>query len=206
MQDLNIAKELLRIKAIFLNLENPFTWSSGIKSPIYCDNRLILSDVKARKIIEYELANLIKKYYPDVQMLIGTATAGIAHAAIVADILDIPMGYVRASNKGHGRKNIIEGNLPPNTKVVVIEDLISTGNSAINVCDVISKHDGDVLGIASIFNYELQKSIDNLSAANLSNYSLCTFDDIIEQAISENYIKSSDNIKLQEFKQRLDAE
>ncbi len=205
MNYLQIAKELLRIKAVFLNLENPFIWASGIKSPIYCDNRLILSDVAARKIVEQELANLIKKHYPDVQMIIGTATAGIPHAAIVADILDLPMGYVRASNKSHGRKNIIEGHLPPHTKVVVIEDLISTASSAINVCDVINENGGKVLGIASIFNYELKKSTDNLSASKLTNYSLCTFDDIIEQAIAEQYIKDNDKKYLLEFKQTLDS-
>ncbi len=204
MKNVMVAKELLRIKAVFLNIKNPFTWSSGIKSPIYCDNRLILSDVEARKVVEKALANLIKKQYPDVQMVIGTATAGISHAAIVADILDIPMGYVRASNKSHGRRNIIEGKLSPSTKVVVIEDLISTGTSAINVCNVIKENGGEVLGIASIFNYELKKSVDNLLEAKVTNYSLCTFDDIIGQAIAENYIKLNNKECLLQFKKNLD--
>ena len=158
-----IAKDLLSIQAVFLKPDDPFTWASGIKSPIYCDNRLTLSAPSVRKNVEDGLAEIVKEYYPDAEMLMGTSTAGIAHAAITATILDMPMGYVRSGHKDHGRQNQIEGKLEKGTKVVVIEDLISTGGSVIEVVDVLREAGAEVLGIASIFTYGLQKGIDRLA-------------------------------------------
>ncbi len=200
MQTNKVATELLRIKAVFLSPDEPFTWASGIKSPIYCDNRLVLSDVKARKVVEAGLAELIKEKYPDVEMIMGTATAGIAHAALVAELLGLPMGYVRSSNKAHGRQNVIEGKMEKGTKVVVVEDLISTAGSAIEVCQKLKESGAEVLGIASIFTYGMAKSKDNLAKVALVNHSLCRFDDIIESAIAENYIKMEDKEKLLSFR------
>jgi orotate phosphoribosyltransferase len=195
-----IAKDLLSIKAVFLKPEDPFTWASGIKSPIYCDNRLTLSAPAVRKNVEAGLAEIVKEYYPEAETLMGTSTAGIAHAAITATILDMPMGYVRSGHKDHGRQNQIEGKLEPGTKVVVIEDLISTGGSVLEVVDVLREAGAEVLGIASIFTYGLQKGIDRLAEANVKNVSLSNFDVLAEVAAKEGYITDSDIKKLLAFR------
>lgn len=195
-----IAKDLLSIKAVFLKPEDPFTWASGIKSPIYCDNRLTLSAPAVRKNVEAGLAEIVKEYYPEAETLMGTSTAGIAHAAITATILDMPMGYVRSGHKDHGRQNQIEGKLEPGTKVVVIEDLISTGGSVLEVVDVLREAGAEVLGIASIFTYGLQKGIDRLAEANVKNVSLSNFDVLAEVAAKEGYISESDIKKLLAFR------
>ena len=194
-----IAKDLLSIQAVFLKPDDPFTWASGIKSPIYCDNRLTLSAPSVRKNVEDGLAEIVKEYYPDAEMLMGTSTAGIAHAAITATILDMPMGYVRSGHKDHGRQNQIEGKLEKGTKVVVIEDLISTGGSVIEVVDVLREAGAEVLGIASIFTYGLQKGIDRLAAANVKNVSLSNADVLVKVAADEGYIKENDLKKLNAF-------
>ena len=194
-----IAKDLLSIQAVFLKPDDPFTWASGIKSPIYCDNRLTLSAPSVRKNVEDGLAEIVKEYYPDAEMLMGTSTAGIAHAAITATILDMPMGYVRSGHKDHGRQNQIEGKLEKGTKVVVIEDLISTGGSVIEVVDVLREAGAEVLGIASIFTYGLQKGIDRLAAANVNNVSLSNADVLVKVAADEGYIKENDIKKLNAF-------
>lgn len=194
-----IAKDLLSIQAVFLKPDDPFTWASGIKSPIYCDNRLTLSAPSVRKNVEDGLAEIVKEYYPDAEMLMGTSTAGIAHAAITATILDMPMGYVRSGHKDHGRQNQIEGKLEKGTKVVVIEDLISTGGSVIEVVDVLREAGAEVLGIASIFTYGLQKGIDGLAAANVKNVSLSNADVLVKVAADEGYIKENDIKKLNAF-------
>ncbi len=195
-----IAKDLLSIKAVFLKPEDPFTWASGIKSPIYCDNRLTLSAPAVRKNVEAGLAEIVKEYYPEAETLMGTSTAGIAHAAITATILDMPMGYVRSGHKDHGRQNQIEGKLELGTKVVVIEDLISTGGSVLEVVDVLREAGAEVLGIASIFTYGLQKGIDRLAEANVKNVSLSNFDVLAEVAAKEGYISDSDIKKLLAFR------
>lgn len=195
-----IAKELLSIEAIFLKPEDPFTWASGIKSPIYCDNRLTLTAPEVRTKVENGLAKVIKENYPEVEVLMGTSTAGIAHAAITANILGLPMGYVRGSNKDHGRKNQIEGRLQKGQKVVVIEDLISTGGSVIDVVNVLRDAGAEVLGIASIFSYNMKKSQENLEAANVKNISLSNFDIMVEVAVEESYIKAEDKEKLIAFR------
>ena len=194
-----IAKDLLSIQAVFLKPDDPFTWASGIKSPIYCDNRLTLSAPSVRKNVEDGLAEIVKEYYPDAEMLMGTSTARIAHAAITATILDMPMGYVRSGHKDHGRQNQIEGKLEKGTKVVVIEDLISTGGSVIEVVDVLREAGAEVLGIASIFTYGLQKGIDRLAAANVKNVSLSNADVLVKVAADEGYIKENDIKKLNAF-------
>ncbi len=195
-----VASELLRIKAVFLRPDEPFTWASGIKSPIYCDNRLILSDVKARDYIEKAFSELIKKDFPEVDVIVGTATAGIAHAAIIADILNLPMAYVRASNKEHGRQNLIEGKIEAGQKVVVIEDLISTAGSSIKVCDNLKEAGAKVLGIASIFTYKMQKAKDNLESQNIVSHSLCDLDSLVEQAVEEKYINDEDKGNILKFR------
>lgn len=194
-----IAKDLLSIKAVFLKPDDPFTWASGIKSPIYCDNRLTLSDVEVRTDVEQGLAELIDKNYPEAEMLMGTSTAGIAHAAITATILDLPMGYVRSGAKDHGRQNQIEGKLEKGTKVVVVEDLISTGGSVIEVVDVLREAGAEVLGIVSIFTYGLKKGIERLSEANITNISLSNADVLTKVAAEEGYIKENDIKKLNAF-------
>lgn len=194
-----IAKDLLSIKAVFLKPQDPFTWASGIKSPIYCDNRLTLSFPKVRSDVENGLAEAVKKYYPDADVLIGTSTAGIAHAAITATILDMPMGYVRSGHKDHGRQNQIEGKLEKGQKVVVIEDLISTGGSVLEVVDVLREAGAEVLGIISIFTYGLQKGIDRLAAANVENHSLSDFGTLVKVAAEEGYIKPEEVDKLHAF-------
>ena len=183
-----VAANLLRIKAVFLSPEKPFTWASGIKSPIYCDNRLILSDPEARKVVEEAIAATVAREYPEAEALMGTSTAGIAHAAIAAWILNKPMGYVRGSAKDHGRNNRIEGRLEPGTKVVVIEDLISTAGSSIDVVDALREAGAEVLGVVSIFTYGMQKGLDRLAAANVKNTSLSNLDALLEVAVKENYI------------------
>lgn len=195
-----IAKDLLSIEAIFLKPEDPFTWASGIKSPIYCDNRLTLTAPEVRTRVEDGLAEVIKKYYPEAEVLMGTSTAGIAHAAITADKLNLPMGYVRGSSKDHGRKNQIEGRLEKGQKVVVIEDLISTGGSVIDVVNVLREAGAEVLGIASIFTYNMTKSKQRLEEANVKNISLSNFDVMVEVAAEEGYIKNEDIERLIAFR------
>ncbi len=194
-----IAKDLLSIKAVFLKPDDPFTWASGIKSPIYCDNRLTLSDIAVRCDVEQGLAELIDKNYPEAEMLMGTSTAGIAHAAITATILDLPMGYVRSGAKDHGRQNQIEGKLEKGTKVVVVEDLISTGGSVIEVVDVLRDAGAEVLGIVSIFTYGLKKGTDRLMEANVKNISLSNAETLTRVAAEEGYIKDEDIKKLNAF-------
>ena len=183
-----IARQLLGIKAVFLRPEQPFTWASGIKSPIYCDNRLILTAPEARKVVEQSIADKVKEKFPEVEALMGTSTAGIAHAAIAATILDLPMGYVRGEAKTHGRNNKIEGRLEPGTKVVVIEDLISTGGSAIDVVEALREAGAEVLGIVSIFTYGMKKGLERLAAAGVINYSLSNLDALVEVAAEDGYI------------------
>ena len=195
-----IAKDLLKIKAVFFRPEEPFTWASGIKSPVYCDNRLILTAPEARKDVENGLATIIKENYPEVEVLMGTSTAGIAHAAITAEIMGLPMGYVRGSSKDHGRQNRIEGKLEAGQKVVVVEDLISTGGSVIDVVDALREAGAEVLGIASIFTYGMQKGLDRLAAANVKNVSLTDFDCIAEVAAEEGYIAEEDIARLIKFR------
>lgn len=195
-----IAKDLLFIKAVFFRPEEPFIWASGIKSPVYCDNRLTLTAPEVRLDIEEGLAEVIRENYPDAQVLMGTATAGIAHAAITAHILGLPMGYVRSGAKDHGRKNQIEGRLEKGQKVVVIEDLISTGGSVIETVNVLREAGADVLGVASIFTYGMQKGLDRMAAADLKNISLTNFDVIAQVAAEEGYIKSEDIDRLIAFR------
>lgn len=195
-----IAKRLLEIKAVFLSPDEPFTWASGIKSPIYCDNRLTLSYPEIRTEIETAIAETVKAKYPEAQALAGTSTAGIPHAAIAAHILGMPMAYVRASAKDHGRNNKIEGRLEKGTKVVVIEDLISTGGSVIDVVNALREAEVEVLGIVSIFTYGLAKGIERLKEANVENTSLSNYDALVEVAVESGYIKESDVKKLQAFR------
>ena len=183
-----IARELLSIRAVFLRPDDPFTWASGIKSPIYCDNRLILSAPSARVVVEQAIADTVKAEYPEAQMLMGTSTAGIAHAAIAASILGMPMGYVRGEAKTHGRNNRIEGRMEPGTKVVVIEDLISTGGSAIEVVEALREAGAEVLGIVSIFTYGMKKGLERLAAAQVRNVSLSNLDALVEVAVEMGYI------------------
>ena len=183
-----IAEELLSIGAVFLRPEEPFTWASGIKSPIYCDNGLTLSAPSVREKIEQGLANLVREHFPECQMLMGTSTAGIAHAAITATILDLPMGYVRGEAKSHGRTNRIEGRMDKGTKVVVVEDLISTGGSAIEVVNALREEGAEVLGIVSIFTYGMKKGLERISAARTVNYSLSNLDALVEVAASKGII------------------
>ena len=183
-----IAKELLSINAVFLRPEQPFTWASGIKSPIYCDNRLILTAPRVREQVEAGLAELVKQHFPECEVLMGTSTAGIAHAAIVATILDLPMGYVRSGAKDHGRANRIEGKLEAGQKVVVVEDLISTGGSCIEVVEALREAGADVLGVVSIFTYGMKRGEERIAAANTVNYSLSNLDALVEVAAEEGYI------------------
>lgn len=198
-----IAKQLLSINAVFLRPDDPFTWASGIKSPIYCDNRLILSAPAARSIVEQAIADVVKKHYPQVEMLMGTSTAGIAHAAIAASIMGLPMGYVRAEAKTHGRNNKIEGKMDAGTKVVVIEDLISTGGSVIDVVEALREAGAQVLGIVSIFTYGLAKGVGRLAAANVENHSLSNLDTLVEVAVEENYITAEQKEKVLNFRNSL---
>ena len=195
-----IAEDLLKIKAVFLRPNEPFTWASGIKSPIYCDNRLTLSDTQVRDDVENGLATLIREHYPQAEVLMGTSTAGIAHAAITATILDLPMGYVRSGAKDHGRGNQIEGKLLPGQKVVVVEDLISTGGSCIEVVNVLREAGADVLGIVSIFTYGMKKGLERLAAAEVKNVSLCDLDTLVEVAAEKAYIEPADKHRLIQFR------
>ena len=195
-----IARDLLKIKAVFFRPEEPFTWASGIKSPVYCDNRLTLTAPEVRTDVENGLARLIGEEYPSVEVLMGTSTAGIAHAAITAHIMGLPMGYVRSGAKDHGRQNQIEGRLEPGQKVVVVEDLISTGGSVLEVVDVLRQAGAEVLGIVSIFTYGMQKGLDRLAAANVKNVSLTNFDIIAEEAAKEGYIRPEDISRLIRFR------
>ena len=195
-----VAKSLLSIGAVFFRPWEPFTWASGIKSPVYCDNRLILTAPEVRNIVETSIAETVKAKYPECEVLMGTSTAGIAHAAIAAHILGLPMGYVRSGNKDHGRGNRIEGKLEAGQKVVVIEDLISTGGSVIEVVEALREAGADVLGIVSIFTYGMQKGLDRLAAANIENTSLTNFDVIADVAAEENYIHRDDIERLIAFR------
>lgn len=196
----DIAKGLLSIKAVFLKPDDPFTWASGIKSPIYCDNRLTLSYPEVRSMIEHAIAEKVQALYPEAEALFGTSTAGIAHAAIAADILGKPMGYVRGSAKDHGRKNQIEGRLEKGEKVVVIEDLISTGGSVLDCVNPLREAGAEVLGIVSIFTYGMQKGLDRLAAADVENHSLCDLDALVKVAVEENYIKPEDEARILRFR------
>lgn len=195
-----IAKDLLKIKAVFFRPEEPFTWASGIKSPIYCDNRLTLTAPEVRNDVENAIAEVVKEKYPEAEVLMGTSTAGIAHAAIVGHLLNMPMGYVRSGAKDHGRQNQIEGRLEPGQKVVVIEDLISTGGSVIEVVEALREAGAEVLGIVSIFTYGMKKSVDRLAAANVENTSITNFDVIAQVAAEEGYIKVEDIDRLITFR------
>ena len=195
-----IAKDLLKIKAVFFRPDEPFTWASGIKSPVYCDNRLTLTAPEVRNDVENGLAEVIREKYPDVEVLMGTSTAGIAHAAIVGHIMGLPMGYVRSGAKDHGRKNQIEGRLEAGQKVVVVEDLISTGGSVIEVVNVLREAGAEVLGIVSIFTYGMQKGLDRLAEANAENTSLTDFDVIARVAAEEGYIAPADVERLIRFR------
>ena len=195
-----IAKDLLSIRAVFFRPEEPFTWASGIKSPVYCDNRLTLTAPEVRNDVERGLAELVKTYFPTAEVLMGTSTAGIAHAAITAHMLDMPMGYVRSGAKDHGRQNQIEGKLEAGQKVVVVEDLISTGGSVIEVVNVLREAGAEVLGVVSIFTYGMKKGLDRLAAANVVNYSLTNFDVIAQVAAEEKYIRQEDVKRLIAFR------
>ena len=194
-----IAEDLLKIKAVFLRPNEPFTWASGIKSPIYCDNRLTLSDIQVRNDVENGLAALIREHYPQAEVLMGTSTAGIAHAAITGHMMNLPMGYVRSGSKDHGRQNQIEGKLEAGQKVVVVEDLISTGGSCIEVVNVLREAGAEVLGIVSIFTYGMKKGIDRLAAANVENTSLSNYNALVAVAAETGYIAESDIKKLEAF-------
>lgn len=195
-----IAKDLLSIQAVFFRPEEPFTWASGIKSPVYCDNRLSLTAPAVRNDVENGLAQLIREHYPDAEVLMGTSTAGIAHAAIVGHIMGLPMGYVRSGNKDHGRQNRIEGRLEPGQKVVVVEDLISTGGSVIEVVEALREAGAEVLGVVSIFTYGMQRGLERLAAARVENHSLTNFDRIAAVAAQEGYIKPEDVERLIAFR------
>ena len=195
-----IAHDLLSIGAVFLRPDEPFTWASGIKSPVYCDNRLTLSDVQVRGDVENGLASLVREYYPEVEVLMGTSTAGIAHAAIVGHLMNLPMGYERSGAKDHGRKNQIEGKLLPGQKVVVVEDLISTGGSVLEVVEILREAGAEVLGVVSIFTYGMRKGLERMAAANVVNHSLTDFDTIAEIAAEEGYIRREDVARLIAFR------
>lgn len=195
-----IAKDLLKIQAVFLSPDKPFTWASGIKSPVYCDNRLTLTAPEVRTDVETGLKELIEENYPEAEVLVGTSTAGIAHAAITAHLMGLPMGYVRSGNKDHGRQNRIEGKLEKGQKVVVVEDLISTGGSVIEVVDALREAGAEVLGIVSIFTYGMKKGLERLAAADVKNVSLTNLDVLSEVAAQEGYIKPEDVNRLIAFR------
>ena len=195
-----IARDLLKIKAVFFRPEKPFTWASGIKSPVYCDNRLSLSSPEVRLDVENALAEAVKEHFPEAEVLMGTATAGIAHAAITAHLMGLPMGYVRSGAKDHGRQNRIEGRLEPGQKVVVIEDLISTGGSVLEVVDALKEEGAEVLGIVSIFTYGMKKAAERFAAAGVEAYSITDFDTTVDEAANEGYIKPEDAWRLIAFR------
>ena len=196
-----IAKDLLSIRAVFLKPDDPFTWASGIHSPIYCDNRLTLSAPAVRKDVEAGLAEIVKEKFPEAEMLMGTSTAGIAHAAITATILDLPMGYVRSGHKDHGRQNQIEGKMEPGTKVVVIEDLISTGGSVLDAVDALREAGAEVLGVVSIFTYGMKRGVERLAAAQVRNVSLTDLDTVARTGAQEGYITEADVARLLAFRE-----
>ncbi len=200
MREEQIARDLLSIRAVFFRPDEPFTWASGIQSPVYCDNRLTLSAPAVRRHIEEGLAELVKEHFPEAEVLMGTSTAGIAHAAIVGWLLDLPMGYVRSGAKDHGRRNQIEGRLDPGAKVVVVEDLISTGGSVLEVVDILRQAGAEVLGVVSIFTYGMQKGLARLAAAKVQNHSLTDFDVIARVAAEEGYIRPEDVKRLIAFR------
>ena len=200
MMEKKIAKDLLKIKAVFFRPDEPFTWASGIKSPVYCDNRLTLTAPEVRLDVENGLAELIKTHYPEAEVLMGTSTAGIAHAAITAHILNMPMGYVRSGAKDHGRQNQIEGRLEKGQKVVVVEDLISTGGSVIEVVNVLREAGAEVLGVVSIFTYGMKKGLERLAEAEVKNISLTNFDVVAQAAAEEGYIAHEDVERLIAFR------
>ena len=200
MREKDVAKGLLSIKAVFFRPDEPFTWASGIKSPVYCDNRLTLTAPEVRTLIENSIADVIREEYPEADIIMGTATAGIAHAAIAAHILGLPMGYVRSGAKDHGRGNQIEGQLNKGDKVVIVEDLISTGGSVIDAATALRNAGAEVLGIVSIFTYGMQKGLDRLAQENLKNISLTNFDVISEVAVDESYIRPEDRERLIAFR------
>lgn len=200
MREKDVAKGLLSIKAVFFRPDEPFTWASGIKSPVYCDNRLTLTAPEVRTLIENSIADVIKEEYSEADVIMGTATAGIAHAAIAAHILGLPMGYVRSGAKDHGRGNQIEGQLNKGDKVVIVEDLISTGGSVIDAATALRNAGAEVLGIVSIFTYGMQKGLDRLAQENLKNISLTNFDVISEVAVDESYIRPEDRERLIAFR------
>ena len=201
MIEKEIAKSLLDVKAVFLRPNEPFTWASGIKSPIYCDNRLVLSFPEKRDLVKNGLVDLIKKAYPEVEVIMGTATAGIPMAALTADVMGIPMGYVRSSNKTHGKENKIEGRVLPGQKVVVVEDLISTGGSCIGVVEALREAGAVVLGVAAIFSYQLQDAVNNFGSIDCTFVTLSNYDALIETALELDYIKAEDLEKLKAWKQ-----
>lgn len=201
MKKRDIAKALLSIQAVFLRPEDPFTWASGIKSPIYCDNRLTLTAPKVRTLIEEALVEVINEFYPNVEVLMGTSTAGIPHAAIVGHLMDLPAGYVRGGKKDHGRSNQIEGKLSEREKVVVIEDLISTAGSCCETVETLRKAGADVLGVASIFTYGMKKGLENLAAHNIENHSLSDLDTLVEVAVDTGYIKPDDKNRILSFRE-----
>lgn len=201
MKKRDIAKALLSIQAVFLRPEDPFTWASGIKSPIYCDNRLTLTAPKVRTLIEEALLEVINEFYPNVEVLMGTSTAGIPHAAIVGHLMDLPAGYVRGGKKDHGRTNQIEGKLSEGEKVVVIEDLISTAGSCCETVETLRKAGADVLGVASIFTYGMKKGLENLAAHNIENHSLSDLDTLFEVAVDTGYIKPDDKNRILSFRE-----
>ena len=200
MREEQIARDLLSIRAVFFRPDEPFTWASGIQSPVYCDNRLTLSAPAVRRHIEEGLAELVREHFPEAEVLMGTSTAGIAHAAIVGWLLDLPMGYVRSGAKDHGRRNQIEGRLDPGAKVVVVEDLISTGGSVLEVVDILRQAGAEVLGVVSIFTYGMQKGLERLAAAKVQNHSLTDFDVIARVAAREGYIRPEDIKRLIAFR------
>ena len=200
MREEQIARDLLKIRAVFFRPDEPFTWASGIKSPVYCDNRLTLSDPAVRADVENGLAEIVREHYPEAEVLMGTSTAGIAHAAIVGWLLGLPMGYVRGGAKDHGRKNQIEGRLAPGQKVVVIEDLISTGGSVLEVVEVLREAGAEVLGVASIFTSGMQKGLWRMAEAEVKNVSLTNFDAVVDAAAAEGYIRPGDRERLLAFR------
>ena len=201
MREERIARDLLQIRAVFFRPDEPFTWASGIQSPVYCDNRLTLSAPEVRRDVETGLAELVREYFPEAEVLMGTSTAGIAHAAIVGWLTGLPMGYVRAGAKDHGRKNQIEGRLEPGQKVVVVEDLISTGGSVLEVVDILRQAGAQVLGVVSIFTYGMRRGLERLAAANVVNHSLTNFDVIARVAAEEGYIRPEDVRRLLAFRE-----
>ncbi len=200
MKEIQIAKDLLSIRAVFFRPDEPFTWASGIQSPVYCDNRLTLAAPEVRTHVEEGLAELVREHFPEAELLMGTSTAGIAHAAIVGHLMGLPMGYVRSGAKDHGRRNQIEGRLDPGAKTVVVEDLISTGGSVLEVVEILRQAGAEVLGVVSIFTYGMRKGLERLAAAGVTHYSLTNFDVIARVAAQDGYIRPEDVARLIAFR------